>query len=127
MSIKLPKPLSGMYILGNDHTWTCQVEWGENIPATPVDDLNLCSFEFKLKEHAADDDDAALLLLDSTNNADQFMITDLATGTFVFWLKSEDQETLEANRSYYVEMILTMGDGKIRTYIKDNLKFTQGL
>ena len=116
-----------MYILGNDHTWECQVSWGENSPATPVADLDDCTFIFKLKKHALDNDDDALVLLTSEDNADQFVITDVAEARFNFWLKSDDQTALEAGVNYYAELILEMGDGKIRTYIKDNIRFTQGL
>lgn len=127
MSIKLPKPKSGMYILGNDHTWECQISWGDNSPATPVENIDDCTFIFKLKEHALDNDADALVLLSSEDNSEQFTVTDIAEATFTFWLKSTDQSELEAGVSYYIELILVMVDGKTRTYIKDNIKFTQGL
>jgi hypothetical protein len=118
MPIITKKPQGNKLIKGRDHLLDCTSVW--KIAGTDINfssDVLAIYVTIKDKDSLADID--AAVALNSDDNPDQFIISDDGLG-LTFWLKKEDQDDIVAEtKTYCMDMVLIMSDGKEFPYIND--------
>jgi hypothetical protein len=129
MPITTKKPTGGKLVLGRDHKLDCVLTWNDE--THPNTDTEVDVFYATIKSSDALDDEDAAVALNSTDNADQFIISGAgitpADGEFTFWLKAADQAEIVADTQRYIfDIVIVLTDGTAWPFVMDyNLLFTQ--
>jgi hypothetical protein len=128
MPVTTRKPTGGKLPLGRDHKLDCVLTWNDGTHPDTINDVDV--FYATIKVSDADADTAAVVELNSTDDADQFIVADAAAGLageLVFWLKVADQENIVADTEKYVfSLDVKLTDGTLWPFVLDyNLMFAK--
>ena len=106
-------------VLGDDHVLECVLVWDDGT----YPDLETSQFYFTVKEKSTDSNDDAVIFINSIEHADRFIIVDNNTGKLNVMIRSEDQEFVESNKRYLVDMLVVLSDMQRKRFIYDTIIF----